>query len=655
MKNLYLAIFSLYLGLSFGVTSAQAEDSHKQVPVEAPLYVNENSLSESEALKALESDFITEMIKVAWCGGFSDHLLNKAKPLLGVSWKTSSYSNAKSSLERKIWLALEGSRFAKTESNWDHYLAFKQGFLKASEAIMNRDQSGLKAVLGDLQKYTEAAKEKNKFECKGEPKVANVEIKVEPDQKPVLSPKVEVSAPEEKKVEHKIGDYQPQTQPLADEFETTPTKNLTEEEKLAMAPHEPFSLFRNYEIDGSSSEKEKVAVLEKALDTALVVLKEYNEDKRSDAYNKLAKAMGNLTVLGRNNAIYPYQIEERARMKVAEYCDQSDSFNEAAQPWCRKKLGDSLAELAKHYWVDLNQRLPSHSKEKAVALLESEYRKPLNDENGDPVESIHSRNLSFLESAKTLSGFGGFDPKVNSSQDLSLDSHGVDVESLGSDWEEFYNPDRNSGKECNGSSLAKRGSFKQGYTDTLVIYFSGHAQSSDPGWSGSTGGNLPASQWRDWASYVGGGESGKQGSYAIDQQIDRQYHSRYILGSSHLCLTMKDLQDLMRASGAKRLVFASHSGGYDGLQKTLNNIRGSEYIEKVDRVAMLDNFYRPSVKNTLSSVFGAERLPHLISGFFTSHNSSRFQASYGKKLAPKVKDDSLGHKREVRENLANYL
>lgn len=122
--------------------------------------------------------------------------------------------------------------------------------------------------------------------------------------------------------------------------------------------------------------------------------------------------------------------------------------------------------------------------------------------------------------------------------------------------------------------------------------------------------------------------------------------SLFVLGSSHLSLSMEELLTLMDESEATELIFASHSGGYKGMRQTLLPIP-LEFWEIVSGIWLLDNYYGGAAfAGDLERNFGREFLQRNCFGFTTDHNLARFNSSY-KSFCPQTLTRGVGHSEGV--------
>lgn len=118
--------------------------------------------------------------------------------------------------------------------------------------------------------------------------------------------------------------------------------------------------------------------------------------------------------------------------------------------------------------------------------------------------------------------------------------------------------------------------------------------------------------------------------------------SVFTTGSSHIGLTMEEMDLILEKANAKYLIFASHSGGWKGLRNTLLPAKVS-YWEKVTGIWLLDNYYSNStLANDLERNLGNGFLKENCYGFVTQHNMERYKASY-KRICPKTKTSGVTH------------
>lgn len=124
-----------------------------------------------------------------------------------------------------------------------------------------------------------------------------------------------------------------------------------------------------------------------------------------------------------------------------------------------------------------------------------------------------------------------------------------------------------------------------------------------------------------------------------------------ITASSDIPVTEKDITAIEAAMGVsfKKLHLAAHSGGYNGLFKSLSGLR------QPDHIVMLDNFYfTDEAKAKL--VQDKVRSGAVCSGFYTSHNEARWRDGFKNQVDCAVeKKDDLGHEGGVKACLGAYL
>jgi len=193
-------------------------------------------------------------------------------------------------------------------------------------------------------------------------------------------------------------------------------------------------------------------------------------------------------------------------------------------------------------------------------------------------------------------------------------------------------------------------------SDNLVVYFPGHAQESD--WSqtsnGAYGGKLQKEYWLPWAKYLLGRSESGEGNYNLEWQFKLGNLSSFVLGSSHLCTSSSQLHTLLEKAHASRIILASHSGGYQGLNETLRKLDAS-LLRRIDRIALLDNFYsygQGKLDQTLKQKF-PENLSSICRGFYTDHLEENYRNFYSEPC-PLI-EKRVGHKSTVKNNLGDFL
>jgi hypothetical protein len=172
---------------------------------------------------------------------------------------------------------------------------------------------------------------------------------------------------------------------------------------------------------------------------------------------------------------------------------------------------------------------------------------------------------------------------------------------------------------------------------TLRVYFPGHAQ--ELGLKGS----VPQKREREWAE-----ELLKTESYKLAAAITTSTCPTLILGDSIKSISSTEVARQLNESDASSLELLSHSGGYVGLNATLESWEEKEF-SKVKKVILLDNFYSENLASTLKEKFGEKKMKEICSGFYTPHNADRYKSSYSK-ICPIM--DSKGkaeHKTAVRQ------
>lgn len=124
-----------------------------------------------------------------------------------------------------------------------------------------------------------------------------------------------------------------------------------------------------------------------------------------------------------------------------------------------------------------------------------------------------------------------------------------------------------------------------------------------------------------------------------------------VTGSSDSGISENEITAIERELGVsfKQIYLAAHSGGYNGLLKSLPGLR------QPSRIVMLDNFYFTDagsaklIQNRVAA--GAS-----CSGFYTDHNEDRWRHGFSNRVdCAVVKRDDLGHDRGVNACLGPFL
>lgn len=170
----------------------------------------------------------------------------------------------------------------------------------------------------------------------------------------------------------------------------------------------------------------------------------------------------------------------------------------------------------------------------------------------------------------------------------------------------------------------------------LIVYLRGH-------WNGS--GNIPPERRL---------ESSRQAFafYGLEELARRRQAAVLVTGSSWVGVTHDEIESIERSLSTRfeRIVVAVHSGGYVGLEKTLD----ASVFSRVNRLVMLDNFY--------FSVDFARRIGGLTAvglpciGYYTEHNQERYETRFKPNAECRVEArDDFGHEGAVKRCLARYL
>ncbi|MBI5595596.1 MAG: hypothetical protein HY928_05840 [Elusimicrobia bacterium] len=177
----------------------------------------------------------------------------------------------------------------------------------------------------------------------------------------------------------------------------------------------------------------------------------------------------------------------------------------------------------------------------------------------------------------------------------------------------------------------------EGKEPALLVYFRGF-------WSGH--GNERVQEGERLAS-----SRQALGFYGLEAAAARAGAVVLVTGSSDAAVTEADIAAVEAQLGVsfKKVLLAAHSGGYNGLLKSLPGLR------QPSRIAMLDDFYFTD-KDKVKLLQDRVAAGAACSGFLTSHNEERWKGAFKDKLDCAVeKKDALGHNGAVNACLAAYL
>lgn len=186
-----------------------------------------------------------------------------------------------------------------------------------------------------------------------------------------------------------------------------------------------------------------------------------------------------------------------------------------------------------------------------------------------------------------------------------------------------------------GCFLAPKGA--AGKEPSLLVYFRGF-------WEGHGNGRVPEKERlassRQAVSFYGLEAAAAQAGAVL-----------LVTGSSDVAVSESDIAAVEKELGVSfaKLHLAAHSGGYNGLFKSLSGLRQPK------RILMLDNFYftDPSMAKLIQ---GKVRDGAACSGFYTSHNEDRWRRGFlGKVECAVAKKDDLGHNGGVNACLGPFL
>lgn len=183
----------------------------------------------------------------------------------------------------------------------------------------------------------------------------------------------------------------------------------------------------------------------------------------------------------------------------------------------------------------------------------------------------------------------------------------------------------------------------------MQVYIPGHAQEL-----GLRGVVSSKSKQDEWISYLVGGKN-----YNLGHKIKENSCPILILNDSSTSPSSAELKEAMKNAGANELEVVSHSGGYVGLKKMMNQWSASD-IQKISSLKMLDNFYDEDIAGLLSRKIGQPKLSEICRGFSTSWRVSRVASACPKikvskdanisadsPIASMVVDQKFDHKKSV--------
>jgi hypothetical protein len=208
------------------------------------------------------------------------------------------------------------------------------------------------------------------------------------------------------------------------------------------------------------------------------------------------------------------------------------------------------------------------------------------------------------------------------------------------------------GLDC--QSLTKGCLLKRG-SDTVIIFFRGWVPDNRFG----SRKQVPSRHWTTAARQMM--LEGTQLGWNIDQslaQLDLE-SSIFTMASSHLSLSMDEMDRILELSGASKLIFASHSGGQVGLRQTILAGDYEYWQQKVKAIWMLDNFYSAATtsaviyRNFYTNHPDKDFLRENCFGFVTDHNLSNYRGHY-KSFCPNVLERGVGHSDGVVRCLPDF-
>lgn len=195
-------------------------------------------------------------------------------------------------------------------------------------------------------------------------------------------------------------------------------------------------------------------------------------------------------------------------------------------------------------------------------------------------------------------------------------------------------------------SVSDKGCLLKRNSDTVIIFFRGWVSPSDMSRYRGERNRVHASSWT-----LSARDHLLEGEMAL-APLELE-SSVFTVGSSHLGLSQDDLDQILYAANAERLIFASHSGGYNGLRATVLPIPKS-YWERVVGIWLLDNFYGGArMAQDLERNFGREFLRENCYGFLTDHNYANYR-DYFASFCPKVRTQGVSHTNGIPRCLSSF-
>lgn len=191
--------------------------------------------------------------------------------------------------------------------------------------------------------------------------------------------------------------------------------------------------------------------------------------------------------------------------------------------------------------------------------------------------------------------------------------------------------DGNLGIDCD---VVAKGCLLKRNSDTVIIFFRGWHQRYQ-------GSGVPQSKWKE-AAYDLLTDGWHYGGSIPMSNLDLD-SSIFTMGDHQTGLTTEEMDRILAAAGAEKLIFASHSGGWKGLQYTITPAPTS-YWEKVKGIWLLDNFYSTGFAAHLERNFGRDFLIDNCYGYTVrgTNNYTRYRDHYSD-FCPKVLDRGVGH------------
>lgn len=146
--------------------------------------------------------------------------------------------------------------------------------------------------------------------------------------------------------------------------------------------------------------------------------------------------------------------------------------------------------------------------------------------------------------------------------------------------------------------------------------------------------------------------------YELDNASDKLKSPMLISTSSNVGFTVKEIESAIkkvRFEDNTKIILVAHSGGFEGLLKTLKYLKNEKYKFEIEKIVMLDNFYFNKGAASIFKEFMDKGVK--CSGFLTKHNRERYKLRFKDVIAPNNCSVELrhGHNKSVNDCLAAYV